>query len=377
MNLQEGIMPKPNSSRDDIRFQHHTAILCFNVAPGTSRAALLQGFDDLAQRIAIMKKGVPEADQEPWLIKGDGRFHLTATWGFGASLFEKPELGLAPFKPRGLRSMGPFPLEVHDADFDASKGATDLLVQLSAKHPFPIFRAINSITKPGRLPFVLQSYHAGFKRADERGMLRFHDGTSNLSREEREQVVPVAAAQQNELEWCDGGSFMVFRKLREDVREWESLTQDEQEVRIGRRKVDGCPLGAPAGQHRDDPQSRAPDFRGANAAVAPDSHLRKTNPQMGSRIFRRGWPYFDGFAPDGRMLAGLLFVSYQRDLSHFETIRNSWMPPGFPDGRAQADGILRAGVIQLVTGGYYFVPPKPARGEKFPGDSMLRRALVA
>lgn len=377
MNLQEGIVPKANKRYDDIRHQRHTAILCFNVAPGTSRADLLAGFENLAERIAIMKKGVPEADQEPWLIKGSGVFHLTATWGFGTSLFEKPELGLAEFKPRGLRHMGQFPLEARDADFDASKGATDLLVQLSAAHPFPIFRAINSITKPGRLPFVLQSYHAGFQRADGRGMLRFHDGTSNLSREEREQVVPVAAAQQNELEWCDGGSFMVFRKLREDVRDWEALSQDEQEARIGRRKVDGCPLGAPAAQNRDDPQSRAPDFRGANAAVAPDSHLRKTNPQMGSRIFRRGWPYFDGFAPDGRMLSGLLFVSYQRDLGHFETIRRSWMTPGFPDGRAQADGILRAGVIQLVKGGYYFVPRKPTPREGFPGASMLRGALAA
>lgn len=98
---------------------------------------------------------------------------------------------------------------------------------------------------------------------------------------------------------------------------------------------------------------------------------------MGSRIFRRGWPYFDGFAPDGRMLAGLLFVSYQRDIGNFETIRRSWMTLGFPDGRAQADGILRAGVIHLVTGGYYFVPRKPTRREGFPGSSMLRAALEA
>ena len=374
MNLQEGIMPDPARSSDPIRHHRHTAILCFNVAPGTTRAQLLSGLEELAKRIAIMKRGVPESEQEPWLVKGSS-FHLTATWGYGASLFEKPELGLAAFKPRGLRHMGSFPLESHDADFDAARGACDLLVQLSASHPFPIFRAVNSITKPARLPFVLQSYHEGFARADGRGMLRFHDGTSNLSRPEREQVVPIVANQQNELAWCDGGTFLVFRKLREDVRGWEALSQDEQETHIGRRKVDGCPLGAPVGQNREDPQSRAPDFGGANAAVAPDSHLRKTNPQMGSRIFRRGWPYFDGFAPDGRMLAGLLFVSYQNNLGSFETIRRSWMPPGFPSGEAQADGILRAGVIQLVTGGYYFVPRKPTPREGFPGAQMLRAAL--
>lgn len=323
-----------------------------------------------------MKKGLPEKEQEPWIIKGNS-YSLTATWGFGASLFEKPEFGLSGFKPRGLRRMGSFPMETRDADFNPTQGDADLLVQFSSSHPFPLFRAINSVTKPGRLPFTLVGYHAGFQRADERGMLRFHDGTSNLSHEERERLVPIIAAEQGEPEWCDGGTFMVFRKLREDAREWESLAQDEQETRIGRRKVDGCPLGAPADLSRHAPQSHVPDFRGANAAVAHDSHLRKTNPQMGSKIFRRGWPYFDGFAPDGRMLAGLLFVSFQRDLGSFEIIRRSWMPPGFPNGQTQADGILRANVIHLVTGGYYFVPRAPRKGEVFPGAQMLRPALAA
>ena len=96
---------------------------------------------------------------------------------------------------------------------------------------------------------------------------------------------------------------------------------------------------------------------------------------MGARIFRRGWPYFDGFSPDGRMLAGLLFVSFQRDLGNFEIIRGNWMPTNFPDGNTKADGVLRAGVIHLVTGGYYFVPRAPKRGEAFPGANGLRPAL--
>ena len=322
-----------------------------------------------------MKKGMPETEQEPWLIKGSS-FHLTATWGYGVSLFEKPELGLQNLKPNGLRRMGSFPMEQRDVDHNPSQGDADLVVQFSSSHPFPLFRAINSVTKPGRLPFSLVGYHAGFQRADDRGMLRFHDGTSNLSQEERERLVPISADEQNELAWCDGGTFMVFRKLREDVRDWEALPQEEQEARIGRRKVDGCPLGAPAGLHRHDPASHNPDFSGANAVVAHESHLRKTNPQMGAKIFRRGWPYFDGFASDGRMLAGLLFVSFQRDLGNFEIIRRSWMPPGFPNGQTPADGILRAHVIHLVTGGYYFVPRAASRKEGFPGASGLRGALT-
>lgn len=125
-----------------------------------------------------------------------------------------------------------------------------------------------------------------------------------------------------------------------------------------------------------DPNFREPDFSGLNSSIPVDSHVRKMNPRQGfktaTKIFRRGWPYFDGFAPDGRMLAGLLFISFQRDLSSFEIIRRNWMPPGFPNGQAQADGILRARVIHLVTGGYYFAP---RRDRQFPEQDMLRPAL--
>ncbi len=372
LRLQEGIV----TPKDKIKRHEHTVLLCFNVAPGTTPTQLLAGFEALAERIRVLKEGLPEAELEPWLVKGDD-FDLTATWAFGSSLFGKPELGLTEFKPRGLRRMPEeFPLEERDQDFDRTQGEADLLVQFSCRHFFPLFRAVNSITKPGKLPFVLAGYHRGFQRADARGMLRFFDGTSNLSPQERRTLVPVDAHAQGELDWCDGGTFMVFRKLREDVRDWEGLDTEEQEQRIGRRKVDGFPLGSPEGLPPEDPTFREPDFGGVNRPVPIDSHVRKMNPRQGvnpqTKIFRRGWPYFDGFAADGRMEAGLLFISFQRDLGNFEIIRQSWMPPGFPNGRAQADGILRARAIHLVTGGYYFAP---RRDRQFPGEDMLRPAL--
>lgn len=54
MILQEGIAPKPNRRDDPIRRHRHTAILCFNVNAGTTKQQLLQGFQDLATRIAII-----------------------------------------------------------------------------------------------------------------------------------------------------------------------------------------------------------------------------------------------------------------------------------------------------------------------------------
>lgn len=138
-------------------------------------------------------------------------------------------------------------MEERDADFSRAQGEADLLVQFSSRHVFPLFRAVSSITKPGRLPFVRAGYHRGFQRADDRGVRRFFDGTSNLSPEERATLVPIDSATQAELDWTDGGTFMVCRKLREEVRDWEALDTPEQEGRIGRRKVDGFPLGSPEG----------------------------------------------------------------------------------------------------------------------------------
>lgn len=371
IRLQEGIM----TPKDKIKLHQHTVLLCLNVASGTTPDRLLEGFENLAERIRVLKKGLPEQEQEPWLITGNS-YKLTATWAFGNSLFDKPGFGLENFKPAKLRPMPDFDMEDRDEDFDRSLGAADLLLQFSSSHFFPLFRAVNSITKPGRLPFVLAGYHRGFQRADERGMLRFFDGTSNLSLEERKQLVPVDAEAQGDRDWCDGGTYMVFRKLREDVRQWEELSQPEQEQRIGRRKVDGFPLGSAEELPQDDPIFREPDFGGANATVPLDSHVRKMNPRLGVssdiKIFRRGWPYFDGFAPDDRMQAGLLFVSFQRDPQSFEIIRGHWMVRGFPDGKTEADGILRTKVIRLVTGGYYFAP---RANRVFPGADVFRPVL--
>jgi Dyp-type peroxidase family len=372
LKLQEGILT-PKSS---IKEHKHTAILCLNVVSGTTPAQLLEGLEKLAERIAILKAGKPETEHEPWLVKGNA-FKLTATWGYGNSLFDKPEFGLTAIKPPGLKRMPDFPNEDRDAEFDLGSGSADLLVQFSAAHLFSVFRAVLSITKPGKLPFELAGLHRGFQRADDRGMLRFFDGTSNLTRQEREAIVPVAPGAQGGLEWCDGGTFMVVRKLREEVREWEALDQAEQERRIGRRKVDGMPLGAPSEATSTHPTFRNPDFQGENAEILPESHIRKTNIRGSSstKIFRRGWPYFDGFGADGKLLAGLLFVSFQHDLSLFEIIRQSWMPPGFPGGNTPADGLMRAKVIHLVTGGYYFVPRRSARHEAFPGGRAIGVAL--
>jgi len=83
IELQEGIL----TPKDKISKHHHTAVVCLNIAPGTTGAQLIEGLEKLAKRIAILKQGKPEEEQEPWLVKGDD-FEMTATWAYGNSFLK-------------------------------------------------------------------------------------------------------------------------------------------------------------------------------------------------------------------------------------------------------------------------------------------------
>jgi hypothetical protein len=94
------------------------------------------------------------------------------------------------------------------------------------------------------------------------------------------------------------------------------------------------------------------------------SHVRKANPRRENGepekiIFRRGYP-FVGTGPNNKILSGLLFVCFQKDIQNgFEFIKRNWLnnknfpvpeKRGFTDdekrqrrkvGRLSADELLR------------------------------------
>jgi Dyp-type peroxidase family len=158
---------------------------------------------------------------------------------------------------------------------------------------------------------------------------------------------------------CSYGTYVVFRKLRQDVAQFEQglrrmaaelgISDDlAGAMTIGRFK-DGTPLAVVAergtGKHNDFDYSE--DLAGAKCPFA--SHVRRSNPRGEldhvshgpdwlSRIARRGLPY--GHAGDADV--GLLFVCYQSDISlGFELIQNNWCNfPDFPRVRVGVDPII-------------------------------------
>ena len=258
--------------------------------------------------------------------------------------------------------------------------------------------------------------HAGFQRIDGRNLMGFNDGVSNPrpGKDDKgklfdEQVFTTKDDENNKD--LDYGTYMVFQKIHHDLEQWRELSLDEQQEWVGRSKGTGLLLGTLS---EDDDASLDRDFRSNDEKVRKDaaldiekllaiqtdptkrfydergsiievrgrrmtykinpaemrkrvqawSHVRKANPRRENGepekiIFRRGYP-FVGTGPNNKILSGLLFVCFQKDIQNgFEFIKRNWLnnknfpvpeKRGFTDdekrqrrkvGRLSADELLR------------------------------------
>jgi Dyp-type peroxidase family len=229
---------------------------------------------------------------------------------------------------------------------------------------------------------TITDIHAGFQRIDGRNLMGFNDGVSNPrpGKDEKgklfdEQVFTTKDDENNKD--LDYGTYMVFQKIQHDLEQWLKLSLDEQQEWVGRSKGTGLLLGTLS---EDDDASLARDFRSNDEKVRKDaaldiekllavqtdptkrfydemgsiievrgrrmtykinpaemrkrvqawSHVRKANPRRENGepekiIFRRGYP-FVVTGPNNKILSGLLFVCFQKDIQNgFEFIKRNWL----------------------------------------------------
>lgn len=171
--------------------------------------------------------------------------------------------------------------------------------------------------------------------ADESGAVAGHLGAAQLERD---------------------GSYLVLRKLEQDVRgfheasqEWaEELgsTRDEVEAQLVGRRHDGTPLGLE--QPERPPHEREPrtndflfaDDRRPRSSMPPSSHVRRSNPRDGATaakatarrhlLFRRSYPYEEPAGSGaGEPRRGLLFMACCADVRRqFEFVQAQWLQDG-------------------------------------------------
>lgn len=166
-------------------------------------------------------------------------------------------------------------------------------------------------------------------------------------------------------EWAKNGSFVVIRRLRQDVEGFWKTMKDEaarigagpefqgiDHTRLASMLVGRWPSGAPfvlTPGADDSTLARSNDFTFGDTDRFPPvcpfaAHIRKVNPRadpiegggpksaLTRRILRRGIPYTDGDTD-----RGLVFVSYQSSIQNqFEFVSQQWanredlpmVPPG-------------------------------------------------
>ena len=304
---------------------------------------------------------------------------------------------LTACRPRHLKRMPRFHGDA--SDFAPMATAGDLLFAISSDHPYVNLAIARSIAHGYALPhgtdgqgpsLKVKCVEQGFGRPDKREFLRFDDGIDNLSNfplGELDRLVYVQS-DDDEPEWCVGGSYLVYRKIRENLFRWEHLDPDRreqvrlQEAMIGRHKLTGEPLS------RD--QTGADDM----VPVYPDpsddrdgplaAHIRKVQPRrpyadifggndLDRRFLRRPYPYFAGMDSTGEVDCGLHFLAFQRNpKQQFEWVTQMWqMNPDFPIAGTGIDSLYANGILTTVGGGYYFCPPRPQRRGDFLGSGLF------
>ncbi|MGW6410625.1 Dyp-type peroxidase [Streptomyces vinaceus] len=316
------------------RRQPYGHLAALDLGPGADRAraaALLRAWTGAAAR---MSRGEPPAAPGPGadggsgdagesgdtgVALGAGPASLTATFGFGAGLFDR--LGLAAARPEALAPLPAFP----DDRLDPARSGGDLFVQIGADDPFAAVHALRTLQRLARGTARTRWVMSGFTRppaaaaspaaasGTHRNLMGQLDGTANPAPgEDPAQRARILVTAPDAPPWLTGGSYVVVRRIRMLLDTWEGLPVHHREEAVGRRVADGAPLTGGTERTPVDLDAARPD---GIPVIAANAHIRLAAPRTnaGATMLRRGWSYYDGLRPDGAPDAGLLFVAWQAD----------------------------------------------------------------
>jgi deferrochelatase/peroxidase EfeB len=272
--------------------------------------------------------------------------HLTLTFGFGPTLFDR--LGLAAKRPEALADLPAFKRD----DLDPARSGGDLCVQACANDPQVAYHAIRNLTRIARGTAVLRWTQVGFGRTSSttsdqvtpRNLLGFKDGTDNIRAGDAGFDGHVWVTRADGPDWMVDGTYLVARRIRMHIEVWDRSALQDQEQTIGRTKSIGAPIG---GAHEHDAV--------AVGALPADSHVALAH-QETTRLFllRRGYSFTDGVDPQtGQLDAGLFFLAYQRDPT------KQFVP--LQDKLAQQDALNE--YIEHVGSAIFAIPPGVREGE--------------
>lgn len=275
---------------------------------------------------------------------------LTVTVGLGPRVFSET-YGLASRKPALLRELEHLPSDAFKPGYTGG----DLSLQACADDPQVVYHAIRDLARIAKATSTASTRWSvlGFGRASAgkgqvtpRNLLGFKDGTRNIRDDgDFDRFVRVDGPA-----WQRHGSYQIVRKIQMHIESWDTDFIGDQNRIFGRHKVSGAPL---TGTHEfDTPDFDATDAAG-NPVIDPIAHIRLAAHENneGIKILRRSFNYTDGINEFGLLDAGLLFISYQNDPAHFETLQRKL---------GAADSLNE--YITHIGSAIFFVPPAPREG---------------
>ncbi|TCN55783.1 deferrochelatase/peroxidase EfeB [Rhodococcus sp. SMB37] len=284
-----------------------------------------------------------------------GASHLTLTIGFGPSLFDD-RFGLAHLRPTALEDLPHFPAD----NLDPTRGGGDIAVQACADDPQVAVHAIRNLARVAFGTASVRWSQLGFGRTSStstsqttpRNLFGFKDGTNNLKAEDPaalDRSVWIAPA--DDQPWLGGGTYLVARRIRMLIEQWDRAVLGEQEAVIGRDKREGAPLGKTHEFDELDLESNGPD----GPFIPTTAHVRLASAQHlgGIEILRRGYNFTDGSDGFGHLDAGLFFIAFCRDpLTQFVPMQLAL---------ARSDALNE--YIQHVGSAVFACPPGPGENE--------------
>jgi len=245
---------------------------------------------------------------------------LSCVVGIGSALWDR--LFGAP-RPAGLHVLP----ELAGSKHVAVSTPGDLLFHIRARQMDLCFelagQLMNRLSGRGE---VVDEVH-GFKYFDERDLLGFVDGTENpVGR----SAITAAVVGDEDPDFA-GGSYVIVQKYVHDLTAWNALPIEEQELVVGRTKLDDIEL--------------PDDVKPANSHVALNTITDENGEQR--QIVRDNMP----FGRVGDACFGTYFIGYAAtpDVTE-QMLRNMFIgdPPG------NYDRILDFSTA--VTGNLFFVP---------------------
>jgi len=248
----------------------------------------------------------------------------TLTFGVGPAFFDA-RFGLSSRKPASLLDLPPFTGDSLEPQWCGG----DLCVQACADDLQVAFHAIRNLARIARGTAVLRWTQEGFQRtgaadphgATPRNLLGFKDGTGNPDVTDRKEMNDVVwTSGEDGSSWMSGGTYMAVRRVRLRIEVWDRSSLSDQEATFGRHRHSGAPIGSR--DEFDELNLKAADASG-NPVIPPDSHSALAHGDGTVKMLRRSYSYSSGMnVKTGQLDAGLLFISFQRDLlKQFVTIQ--------------------------------------------------------